>query len=692
MYHLDNTSGVPEMPEPKDPQSISPRWFGESQEQGGISWPGADWFNMVQAEFLSAARKAGLTPQKDNFEQLSEAMRVLGDAILRENLFSVDGFKHVKHCPDISTLRSVKPDYHGQILPVVAYSEGWAASALPPMGGGDFYYDANDLTSPDDGVFTFVTPTGERWKRKNLHGRITLSQAGAPVDGVTPADDVFDRLHQAIIARNDLWQVDGEGLTYVKMRTFTHDISKYSLRNCRFDFTAVTDFSPEKPFYAYQPVDSVGSVDRRFTRKLKNVIFQGPGYRIEAPVHALRLHMAEDETLRQMTFENVVIRDFNAAWVFGSHAYLISFEKCEIWRCYKGISDVERIEGIDFTDSGENIRITGGLFNSLHMCMDLGTKELNINSTAVSFDYTGRTVAESFDQFVMRGTHQLNFGDCFFESGNENSGWFGVGFRTSNAANIKISGGIIRLRSTLYNSCPYFFFDESGLASFSIDDTVINGWGVIQWANRGLVKFRPRMKGLASQFTLRTTDDPILCNPDSVFGLDYQARGLDTSVYTDRYHNDRLTITESSISKEDGTVIPTLLIKKLVGLNQFCDVIVKFRRPVRAAHNSSIKGKIKFVPGTAMTSARNISAITGCMSPGRVNNQGVEFGFRSTTVTNTSLSLLDDTLWYELNASWGANYSGDFLGFEYDHLRLDLSGLALGDSIHLFNVAWYGAF
>lgn len=39
MYHLDNTSGVPEMPEPKDTQTISTRWFGESQEQGGISWP-----------------------------------------------------------------------------------------------------------------------------------------------------------------------------------------------------------------------------------------------------------------------------------------------------------------------------------------------------------------------------------------------------------------------------------------------------------------------------------------------------------------------------------------------------------------------------------------------------------------------------------------------------------------------------
>jgi hypothetical protein len=64
MYHLDNTSGVPEMPEPKEQQSISPRWFGESQEQGGISWPGADWFNTVQAELLNLVKAAGIEPDK----------------------------------------------------------------------------------------------------------------------------------------------------------------------------------------------------------------------------------------------------------------------------------------------------------------------------------------------------------------------------------------------------------------------------------------------------------------------------------------------------------------------------------------------------------------------------------------------------------------------------------------------------
>lgn len=33
MYHLDNTSGVPEMPEPKEQQSITPRWFGKARRK-----------------------------------------------------------------------------------------------------------------------------------------------------------------------------------------------------------------------------------------------------------------------------------------------------------------------------------------------------------------------------------------------------------------------------------------------------------------------------------------------------------------------------------------------------------------------------------------------------------------------------------------------------------------------------------
>ncbi|MFH5021667.1 tail fiber domain-containing protein [Klebsiella michiganensis] len=115
MYHLDNTSGVPEMPEPKEEQSITPRWFGESQEQGGISWPGADWFNTVQAELLNLLQAAGIQPEKKSFNQLSKAIPVLGDSVIRRDLssheqelgasivnsaFNIPVQKYLYPCPD----------------------------------------------------------------------------------------------------------------------------------------------------------------------------------------------------------------------------------------------------------------------------------------------------------------------------------------------------------------------------------------------------------------------------------------------------------------------------------------------------------------------------------------------------------------------------------------------------------------
>ncbi|HHV7225118.1 TPA: hypothetical protein ACUJXS_000267 [Klebsiella pneumoniae] len=93
MYHLDNTSGVPEMPQPNEPFSVSPRWFGESQVQGGISWPGADWFNIIQAELLNLLFRAGIQPDKNDFEQLYKAVTTIGDNGLRKDLLSEDDLK-----------------------------------------------------------------------------------------------------------------------------------------------------------------------------------------------------------------------------------------------------------------------------------------------------------------------------------------------------------------------------------------------------------------------------------------------------------------------------------------------------------------------------------------------------------------------------------------------------------------------
>ncbi|MCQ0659363.1 hypothetical protein [Klebsiella pneumoniae] len=375
---------------------------------------------------------AGDSPENDggvwSAENPSGNWSNIGDAALRSKLGSGEGFKLVGQFGSIGELRGYSPSTDGESVLVKSYNPGYAVVADSPRGGGEFYYDATDTTSADDGVFTFVTSGGHRFKRRNLNGAITLAQAGAPVDGSTNADEAFSRLHNAIMARDDLWRVDGENLIYIRTTPLLQDISRYSVNNMYLMFDGVTDFSADTPFYAWRPSDSLGANKRTFTRKMKNVTFHGPGYRIDTNIHALLLHMeTESESLRQMKFENVNVRDFNKGHIYGDHAYLITFENCNIWRCYAGLSDREVIEGVALSDSGENIRYKNCLLDSLHQCADLGTKELTITFDTTSVDYTGRTAVEAFRQWVMRGTHEFTLRDCFIESGNENAGWYGFG-------------------------------------------------------------------------------------------------------------------------------------------------------------------------------------------------------------------------------------------------------------------------
>lgn len=80
---------------------------------------------------------------------------------------------------DIAALRAKEPIFNGQRQSVIGYY-----ADTPLQGGGDFIYDATDTTTPDDGVLTFVTAGGKRWKRKhpNRLGRLSALDAGARAD------------------------------------------------------------------------------------------------------------------------------------------------------------------------------------------------------------------------------------------------------------------------------------------------------------------------------------------------------------------------------------------------------------------------------------------------------------------------------------------------------------------------------
>lgn len=75
MFHLDNSSGIGVMPELKQALSRQPQWFTEGDTQTPPSYPGADWFNIVQAELLNVLKAGDITPEKVRLNQLSNAIK-----------------------------------------------------------------------------------------------------------------------------------------------------------------------------------------------------------------------------------------------------------------------------------------------------------------------------------------------------------------------------------------------------------------------------------------------------------------------------------------------------------------------------------------------------------------------------------------------------------------------------------------
>ena len=72
----------------------------------------------------------------------------------------------------VDELRNFEPDFNGgQVVSVKGYY-----STTPGLGGGDFI--AYDGSEPDDGVFTFVTPGGIRWKRVGKKTKLEVECAG----------------------------------------------------------------------------------------------------------------------------------------------------------------------------------------------------------------------------------------------------------------------------------------------------------------------------------------------------------------------------------------------------------------------------------------------------------------------------------------------------------------------------------
>lgn len=94
--------------------------------------------------------------------------RIYGKNITELELSSPEGAKYFGECDSVKQLRYIEPTKDGQKI----YLKGIYSKTI--TGGGFFYSDFKDLSSPDDNFNCIVTPTGKRWKRANLKGKTKI--------------------------------------------------------------------------------------------------------------------------------------------------------------------------------------------------------------------------------------------------------------------------------------------------------------------------------------------------------------------------------------------------------------------------------------------------------------------------------------------------------------------------------------
>ncbi|EPV9272565.1 phage tail protein [Salmonella enterica subsp. enterica serovar Newport] len=77
MFHVDNQTGVPVMPPVAAELSKTTLYFTEGGNGIPPTYPGPDWFNIIQSELLEILRQANIKPDKNTTNQIMTALKKL---------------------------------------------------------------------------------------------------------------------------------------------------------------------------------------------------------------------------------------------------------------------------------------------------------------------------------------------------------------------------------------------------------------------------------------------------------------------------------------------------------------------------------------------------------------------------------------------------------------------------------------
>ncbi|CAI0742806.1 phage tail protein [Serratia ficaria] len=173
MYYIDNASSVADMPPLHARLFDQPRWFTEGGEGIEPTYPGADWFNIIQAEMVNVLKLAGLSPDKTQLDQFAQAIRLMStDYMMPVGIpfpwpgsSAPDGFGlMVGQAFDGAAYPKLAVAYPGLVIPDM---RGQTIKALPGAGRALLSYEGDGNRAHDHGLEIDGTDLGTRQTTSN---------------------------------------------------------------------------------------------------------------------------------------------------------------------------------------------------------------------------------------------------------------------------------------------------------------------------------------------------------------------------------------------------------------------------------------------------------------------------------------------------------------------------------------------
>ncbi|MEJ4044871.1 hypothetical protein [Erwinia sp. SLM-02] len=316
---------------------------------------------------------------------------------LQQVLSYPDGAKLIGRCPDIQTLRTIEPSVQGQRIEVVSYNAGWNITEVGPVGGGEFYFDANDTTSSDNGITIFVTASGHRWKRYSSNKKILLQWAGL-TDGMdlsAPWQKAID-----IIAEQAKKKKSAANLPVIYIEPgeyrFLSGVTHYNFISTVFN----GEVRAKSEIFDATPAVWIRGLplfrDQQIGGKTWSGFFNllGPGRSAHPDTLGLKIgNDAEHYYSKDGTGESVCSLDGFRITQFGTgvgftgyDSYLHSFTNFRIGLCRTNVSTLDNV----IQNSGERITFLNGTIwggGEANGGVFVNNAQFDLQFIAVSFDY-----------------------------------------------------------------------------------------------------------------------------------------------------------------------------------------------------------------------------------------------------------------------------------------------------------------